>query len=125
MKPAALVLTILTAFLSLTALAADAPKRVVLPTNVTPLHYDLAIIPDAAAKTFTGSVKIDIEVHEQTSRIELNAAELHFTHVALSGAAAEPAVTYDAAQETARSASPRPSRPAATRCRSITPARSI
>jgi aminopeptidase N len=103
MKLAALVLGILPAFASLTAQEADtqAVKRVVLPADVTPLHYDLAIAPDVSAKTFTGSVKIDIEVHEQTSRIELSAADLNFTHVTLSDVAAKPDVSFDAAGETA------------------------
>jgi aminopeptidase N len=98
MRPAALAL--LFAFALQPALA-DAPQRVVLPANVTPLHYDLAITPDASAKSFTGSVKIDIEVREQTSRIELNAADLVFSHVALSGVAGQPQVAFDKTEETA------------------------
>ena len=99
MRPAALAFALLFAFASQAAPAA--PDRIVLPAGVAPLHYDISIVPDGAAKTFTGSVKIDIEVREQTSRIELNAAELTFSHVALSGVAGEPQVSFDEARETA------------------------
>ncbi|HEY0283175.1 MAG TPA: M1 family metallopeptidase, partial [Rhizomicrobium sp.] len=78
-----------------------APDRVVLPADVVPAHYDLSIVPDAAAMTFTGAVKIDIEVREQTSRIELNAADLTFSRVALSGVAGQPQVAFDKTKETA------------------------
>ncbi len=97
MRPAALALLI--AFASQPAVAA--PERVVLPADVVPTHYDLSFVPDAASMTFIGSVKIDIDVRETTSRIELNAADLTFSHVALSGVAAEPVVTFDATKETA------------------------
>ncbi|MGA7676411.1 MAG: M1 family metallopeptidase [Rhizomicrobium sp.] len=99
MKPVALVLGVLIAWTSQAGLAA--PDRIVLPAGVVPLHYDISIVPDAAAKTFTGSVKIDIEVREQTSRIVMNAAELTFAHVALSGVAGQPQISFDTAQETA------------------------
>jgi len=66
-----------------------------------PVHYDLAIVPDAAAKTFTGSVKIDIEVKKSTSQIVFNSADLAFSHVALSGVDETPKVSFDTARETA------------------------
>ena len=98
MKPA-LVLALL---IAATAQAAPAaPERVVLPDGVVPTHYDLSFAPDAAAMTFTGAVKIDIEVRQRTSQIELNAADLTFSHVALSGVAEEPQVTFDETRETA------------------------
>ncbi len=40
--------------LAMTSVTAAAPDRIVLPDNVVPEHYDLAIVPDAAALTFTG-----------------------------------------------------------------------
>ena len=35
--------------------------REVLPASITPLHYDLAIVPDPAALTFRGKVEITLE----------------------------------------------------------------
>ena len=80
---------------------AQGAKRIVLPTTVTPSHYDLQIVPDAAAATFSGAVQIAIEVHEATAAITLNAAELLFSKVSLSGESAAPQITYDAEREIA------------------------
>jgi aminopeptidase N len=99
MRPVALAFALSIAFASHSASAA--PERVVLPDDVVPTHYDLSFVPDAAAMTFTGTVKIDIEVREATSRIELNAADLTFSHVALSGVAGQPQVSFDTTEETA------------------------
>lgn len=79
------------------ALAAD---RVVLPANVDPVHYDLSIIPDAAQLSFTGSVTIDIEVREETRDIKLNAADIEFNSVHLSGVAEAPKLAFDKTSET-------------------------
>ena len=82
--------------------AADAPQqRVVLPTDVVPIHYALAVIPDAAHMSFTGSVQIDLDVKQPTRRIQLNAADLSFGKVSLSGSTETPDATFDAKQETA------------------------
>jgi aminopeptidase N len=94
------IYALLAAFVLL-ALPAAAADRVVLPGDVTPDHYDVSVSPDAAARTFTGSVRIDIEVHVPTREIELNAAELAFSHVALSGRDDTPKISYDAKNETA------------------------
>ncbi len=80
---------------------APGANRIVLPTAVTPSHYDLQIIPDAAAATFSGTVQIAIEVHEATAAIALNAAELVFSKAALSGESAAPRIAYDAEREIA------------------------
>jgi aminopeptidase N len=82
------------------ALADTSPGRIVLPTDVRPTHYDIAVIPDAAKLTFAGTVKIDIDVVHPTKTIKLNAADLSFDKVSVSGAK-PPTVAYDAAQETA------------------------
>ncbi|MDE2163752.1 MAG: M1 family metallopeptidase [Alphaproteobacteria bacterium] len=99
MKKIALFFGMLVALITQAALAA--PDRVVLPDDVTPVHYDLAVVPNAAAKTFTGSVRIAIDVHKATTQVELNAADLAFSHVALSGVASAPKVSYDKDLETA------------------------
>ena len=54
-----------------------------LPTSVRPLHYAIAVTPDAANLRFSGTVAIDIEVVEPTDSITLNAADLEFPSVAV------------------------------------------
>ncbi len=72
-----------------------------LPRTVRPSHYDIAITPDAAAMTFAGKVGIAVEVIAPTTTITLNAADLAFDRVALSGVAAAPTVKVDADAQTA------------------------
>ena len=67
------------------ARAAEHPQREVLPESVVPLHYELALVPDAAALTFTGKVAITIRVTAESPAITLNAAGLIFDHAALDG----------------------------------------
>jgi aminopeptidase N len=50
------------------------PER--LPSGVTPLNYDLALVPDAAKLSFRGRVRITIDVKASTPAIVLNADEL-------------------------------------------------
>ncbi|HYL01835.1 MAG TPA: M1 family metallopeptidase [Steroidobacteraceae bacterium] len=76
--------------------AADASKRQVLPGNVVPEHYDLALKPDAAALTFSGRVGITVQVLEPTRTITLNAVNLAFDRTDLDGAA-KPEVVHDKA----------------------------
>src|ERR1700743_3523934 len=94
-------LTLALAPTSVAANAADAPQRIVLPTDVVPTHYTLAVVPDAAHMSFTGSVQIDLDVKQATQQIQLNAADLTFGKVSLSGAGETPSVVFDAKQETA------------------------
>jgi aminopeptidase N len=101
MRSAAFVLCVLISFMSRAVAGEASEGRVVLPGDVVPLHYEIAVVPDTAALSFAGSVKIDIEVRRATARIELNAAELTFSHVALSGVAQEPQVSFDPSEETA------------------------
>ncbi|KAF9947569.1 hypothetical protein BGZ70_002613 [Mortierella alpina] len=53
-----------------------APERVVLPKNVTPVHYDLKLTPNLETFVFSGEVAISVNVHEPTSVIKLNAKKL-------------------------------------------------
>ena len=78
-----------------------APARHVLPTDITPIHYDIAVRPQAADLTFTGSVGADVQVVRPTATVTLNAADLTFGKIALDGAAASPTVAYDKDAQTA------------------------
>jgi aminopeptidase N len=64
---------------------AEHARREVLPDNVVPRHYDLALVPDADALTFTGKVAITVEVIAAGSTITLNAARLTFDHANIDG----------------------------------------
>jgi aminopeptidase N len=80
---------------------AAAQQRIVLPTDVTPLRYDIAIKPDAAHLAFSAIAQIAIDVKRPTARIELNAANLVFHRIALSDAPGAPKITYNQGEETA------------------------
>ena len=86
---------------SMTAAFAAPGQRIVLPKDVTPIHYDIAIAPDAAHLAFKGTVKIDLDVKTPTKTIVLNAADLQFAKVSLTGAAAAPRATFDTKNEQA------------------------
>ena len=100
MQPSALVLALLLASASSVGLPA-APKRIVLPENVVPEHYDLSIVPNEPAMTFTGSVMIVIDVKAPTTQLVLNAIDLVFGRVRLSDVAAAPTVSFDPEEQTA------------------------
>jgi len=67
------------------AMAKEHPQREVLPDNVVPLHYELALVPNAEALTFTGQVAITVKVTAATHAITLNAVGLTFDHAAIDG----------------------------------------
>ena len=59
-------------------------------------------MPDLPAATFTGSVEIDVRVHEQTDQVVLNAAELEITGATVvppAGDPVTPSVSLDPAAE--------------------------
>ncbi len=80
------------------------PATTQLPRTVRPLHYDVAVRPDAEKMVFSGHVAIDIDVLQATNSITLNAIDMTFPKVGLSsaqGASAEARVTVDANAQTA------------------------
>ena len=58
-----------------------------LPQAVSPLHYELLIHPNLTSLDFSGSVKIQMEVHEETNTIVLHSKDLNITKAALLGSA--------------------------------------
>ncbi len=58
---------------------ADDTSAYRLPASVRPHAYRLVLTPDLAAATFAGDVEIDVTIHEPTTTITLNAAELEVT----------------------------------------------
>ena len=56
-------------------------ERVLLPQDVCPSKYQLALTPDLAQFTFSGDEEVKVEVKEPTSRIVLHAADLKFQSV--------------------------------------------
>ena len=47
-----------------------------LPAEIRPVKYQVSLSPNLTAFTFAGEEIIEIEVHQPTSQIVLNAAEL-------------------------------------------------
>jgi aminopeptidase N/puromycin-sensitive aminopeptidase len=56
-----------------------------LPDTVRPEHYTLTLAPDLKAATFSGVETIDVTVAEPTDSITLNAAEITFQSVTVTG----------------------------------------
>jgi len=81
--------------------AKAAAKRVVLPTDVRPDRYQIRVTPDAENLKFTGHVDIDVTVVRPTDKIVLNAADLTFGKVSLSGVEARPKIALDDGEQTA------------------------
>lgn len=54
-----------------------------LPKAVSPLHYDLSIHPNLTTLDFTGVIRIQLDVHEDTSSIILHAKQMQISNVLL------------------------------------------
>ncbi|GJJ77589.1 aminopeptidase 2 [Entomortierella parvispora] len=52
------------------------PERVVLPTNVSPVHYDLKLTPNLETFVLKGEAAITVAIHEPTCTIQVNAKAL-------------------------------------------------
>ncbi|KAJ2808878.1 hypothetical protein H4R20_000571 [Coemansia guatemalensis] len=63
-------------------------ERDLLPTNVSPLHYDLLLVPDLEAFTYTGEARIRVRINEETAKVVLHANELEISEATVSGPAA-------------------------------------
>ena len=73
-------------FLALASLpGALAAERETLPGTVVPVHYDLALVPNAEALTFSGQVTITVTARSAVKDISLNAEGLTFDRVTIDG----------------------------------------
>jgi aminopeptidase N len=61
----------------------QAPGR--LPKNVVPVDYDVAIVPDVAAKTFTGTESVSLNFRAATDKVVFNTLNLTLKDVQLDG----------------------------------------
>ncbi|XP_068460790.1 endoplasmic reticulum aminopeptidase 1b isoform X2 [Clinocottus analis] len=52
-----------------------------LPKTVSPIHYDLNIRPNLTSLDFTGVVRIQLDVHEDTRVVVLHAKQMEITNV--------------------------------------------
>lgn len=85
-----------------------------LPRVAHPSHYAIAITPDAANLTFSGTAAVDLEVTEATDFLTLHAADLKIASATLTpagGTAMPVTVTMDAASQTAKFAAAAPLAP--------------
>jgi aminopeptidase N len=64
---------------------AQAAARETLPDTVIPVHYDLALVPNAEALTFRGQVTITVIAKTPVRDIVLNAQGLVLDHVTIDG----------------------------------------
>ncbi|MGD9703933.1 MAG: M1 family metallopeptidase [Acidimicrobiia bacterium] len=79
----------------------DNPYR--LPRTVVPSRYDVELAPDLAAATFSGCVRIDVDIVEATAELVLNAAELEIRSALLQLAdGTTPATTHELDEATER-----------------------
>lgn len=69
------------------ASAVSPGPRDLLPTNVTPRHYEVTLEPDLVKFTFEGSVIIHLDVVEDSTAISLHTLDLdlHKVEVACDG----------------------------------------
>jgi aminopeptidase N len=61
----------------------DVPSQ--LPRTARPLHYTIRINPDAAHMRFTGTETVEIAILEATDSLTLNAVNIDFNNVTLTG----------------------------------------
>ncbi len=88
------------ATLCATAMAAPG-NRMILPDDVVPDAYRIAVTPHAAEATFDGSVEIDVQVRRRTDRIVLDSADLAIAGASLSGEPGAPRIALDAERQRA------------------------
>lgn len=88
-----------------TAAAAEAPFNFDrapgrLPKNVVPVDYDIAVTPDAATRTLTGTESVSLRFRTATDKIVFNTLNLKLQNVRLDGRPVASVNTDNAAQLT-------------------------
>jgi aminopeptidase N len=68
-------------FVAVAANGGAVTEREQLPSDATPLHYDLELTPDADNLRFQARVRITLDVNASTRVIVLNAGDLTFDRV--------------------------------------------
>jgi aminopeptidase N len=71
-----------------------------LPKNVVPIAYRIAIVPNAVARTLTGTESIVLDVRSATATVEFNSLNEKLTNVRLDGLPVRRTVSSDAQQLT-------------------------
>eukprot|EP00123_Amoebidium_parasiticum_P001055 comp12046_c0_seq1/m.6750 comp12046_c0_seq1/g.6750 ORF comp12046_c0_seq1/g.6750 comp12046_c0_seq1/m.6750 type:complete len:862 (-) comp12046_c0_seq1:775-3360(-) len=93
-------------------------ERVVLPTNVRPVHYDLTLTPDLTNFVYSGFETVTLEVKTKSVDITLNIKELNVTKATLTledGSTMEASIHPDLAEEVCRFSFPTPFEPQTAR----------
>jgi len=95
--------TLLTAALALAGAGACAApaNRMLLPDDVVPDAYRIAITPHASESTFDGTVEIDVRAVRRTARIVLDSADLAIERATLDDDATPATVALDAERQRA------------------------
>jgi aminopeptidase N len=75
-----------------------APGR--LPKNVVPVDYDIAVTPDVATRTFTGTESVSLRFRRATDKIVFNTLNLKLRNVRLDGRPVATVTSDNAAQLT-------------------------
>jgi aminopeptidase N len=84
-----------------TAASAASTNRMILPDDVVPDAYRIAITPHIAETTFDGSVEIDVQVRRRTDRIVLDSADLVLASASLDADTSAPKIALDAQRQRA------------------------
>src|ERR1700750_3004485 len=76
-------------------------NRMILPDDVVPDAYRIAVTPHAQQAAFDGSVEIDVQVRRRTDRIVLDSADLAIASAAIDAETAAPQIALDAERQRA------------------------
>ncbi|KAL1923805.1 uncharacterized protein VTP21DRAFT_8785 [Calcarisporiella thermophila] len=69
-----------------------------LPFNVRPIHYSLKLIPNFTDFSFVGEEIVEIEIHQDTTEIALNACDLEVTAATVTNLAIKTYQSQDVSQ---------------------------
>ncbi|SCV05555.1 LANO_0H10066g1_1 [Lachancea nothofagi CBS 11611] len=79
-------------------MTSENPDREVLPTNVTPVHYDLSLEPNFETFKFSGSLNIDLKVNDASKDVvQLNTVDIDIHTAEIGG---KKALKWDTDSET-------------------------